>query len=48
MEYDIDEIKRVICIKCTEEEKPKIEKEITLYCPDGYELNFTIETQTTN
>lgn len=47
MDYNIDEIMRVITIKCTEEERPSIEKDVNLYAPD-YELNFIIQKQTTD
>lgn len=45
MDYDIDNILKIITIKCTEEEKPGIEKDIKFYSPD-YELNFVIQKDT--
>lgn len=42
MDYDIDDILKIITIKCTEDERPRIEKDISFYAPD-YELNFIIQ-----
>lgn len=41
MEHEIDEMNKVIHIKCTEEEKSKILIEFTPYLYD-YELNLII------
>lgn len=47
MDYDIDDILKIITIKCTEDERLSIEKEIKLHAP-GYELNVIIQEQATN
>lgn len=44
MDYDIDDILKIITIKCTEDERLGIEKEIKLHAP-GYELTFIIQKQ---
>jgi hypothetical protein len=47
VKYNIDEIRQVVNIKCTEKEKVKIEIEkIKGY--EKYELNFIIQEETTN
>lgn len=43
MEHQVDEINKIIYIKCTEEEKRKIITESTPYSLYGYEFNFIIE-----
>ena len=45
MEQEIDEMNKIIHIKCTEEEKNKILLESTPYLYD-YEFNFIIVDQT--
>jgi hypothetical protein len=45
MEQEIDEMNKIIHIKCTEEEKKKILLESTPYLYD-YEFNFIIVDQT--
>lgn len=47
MEQQIDEMNKIIHIKCTEEEKRKIILESASYLYD-YEFNFIIEGETTN
>lgn len=46
MDYDIDDILKIITIKCDNDEQSSIEKEIKFYAPD-YELNFIIQKQVT-
>lgn len=45
MEQEIDEINKIIHIKCTEEEKQKIINETSPYLYD-YVFNFIIEDST--
>lgn len=47
MEQEIDEMNKMIHIKCTEEEKVKIISEISPYLYD-YELNFIILEEATD
>lgn len=42
MEQQVDEINKIIHIKCTEEEKKKFMEEIASYPLYGYEFNFLI------
>lgn len=45
MEQEIEEVNKIIHIKCTEEEKNKIIAELSPYLYD-YEFNFIIEDTT--
>lgn len=47
MEQEIDEMNKIIHIKCTEEEKKKIEKELTPYLYD-YVFNFILPDEPKN
>ncbi len=47
MEQEIDEINKIIHVKCTEEEKRKIVSELSSYLYD-YQFNFLIEKDTTD
>ncbi len=45
MEQEIEEVNKIIHIKCTEKEKEKIESELTMYLYD-YTFHFIIEEET--
>ncbi len=46
MEQCIDEVNKIIHVKCTQEEKSKILSELSSYRYD-YEFNFIIEEENT-
>ena len=48
MEQEIDEINKIIHIKCTEEEKQKLMVELSSYQLYDYQLNFIIEENRNN
>jgi hypothetical protein len=47
MEHQVDEMNKIIHVKCTEEEKRKIILESSAYTLYDYEFNFIIEDETT-
>lgn len=47
MEQEIDEVNKIIHVKCTEEEKSKIILELSSYLYD-YQFNFIIVEDATN